>query len=240
MTARNGGACGCTQVLVMAKQPLPGLAKTRLAHRYGLTGAARLAEAALLDTLDAVAAGAWARRILVLDGDVGSWSPAGFEVLRQRGAGLDQRIAAASEEAFAALELPMLVVGADTPQLTPALLGEAAAQLAAPGIGGVIGAADDGGYWILGLHAPARHLIEGVPMSVPTTGFTQLARLCAGGLRVAILPTLTDVDTPGDAVTVAEQAPHSRFAATMRHLDRTWDRGLFPPRRPDQALSWRS
>jgi rSAM/selenodomain-associated transferase 1 len=219
LTAGNGNACTRTQVLVMAKQPLPGLVKTRLAPRYGMAGAARLAQAALLDTLDAVAMGAWARQILVLDGDIRSWSPAGFDILAQRGGRLDQRIATACDEAFATVALPLLVIGADTPQLTSALLAAAAAQLAAPGIDAVIGPATDGGYWLLGLRTPSRDLIEGVPMSVPSTGITQLARLSAGGLRVALAPTLTDVDTPDDALAVAAQAPHSRFAAALHALD---------------------
>src|SRR5919198_6472006 len=100
---RDAAACARTQLLVMAKQPVPGRVKTRLASRYGCDGAAQLANAALLDTLDAVLASRWARRVLVLDGSPGSWLPAGFDPLRQRGAGLDQRLAPACEGAFPAL-----------------------------------------------------------------------------------------------------------------------------------------
>ena len=112
----------------------------------------------------------------------------------------------------------MLVIGADTPQVTPGLLAGAARRLAAPGIDAVIGAATDGGYWILGLRAPARPFIVGVPMSTPATGFLQLSRLREAGLRVATLTTLTDVDTAADVAEVAGKAPHGRFAAVARGL----------------------
>jgi hypothetical protein len=58
----------------------------------------------------------------------------------------------------------------------------------------------------------------GVPMSTPTTGAIQRARLLAAGLRVTDLPQLRDVDTAADAVAVARQAPQSRFAAQAREL----------------------
>lgn len=57
-------------VLVMAKAPVPGLAKTRLAPDLGVGGAADVAAAALLDTLDAVAAAPVASRVVAMTGDV--------------------------------------------------------------------------------------------------------------------------------------------------------------------------
>ena len=59
-------------VLVVAKAPVPGLAKTRLAHTLGAEGAADLAAAALLDTLDAVAATPTVARMVALTGDLAS------------------------------------------------------------------------------------------------------------------------------------------------------------------------
>ena len=70
-----------TTLLVIAKEPRPGRVKTRLTPPFTPEEAAALAEAALADTLDAVARTPAERRVLVLDGTPGPWLPAGFEVV---------------------------------------------------------------------------------------------------------------------------------------------------------------
>ncbi|MBO3751413.1 TIGR04282 family arsenosugar biosynthesis glycosyltransferase [Streptosporangiaceae bacterium NEAU-GS5] len=204
---------GQQQIVVIAKRPVPGRVKTRLTPPFTPRQAAGLAAAALTDTLQAVAAVPDVRRILALDGLPGPWLPAGFAVLAQRGDGLDERLANAFSDAYRALPAPVVLVGMDTPQLTPALLGAALARLTT--CDAVLGPAADGGFWLLGLRRPDPGLLLGVPMSQPTTGSEQLGRLRAAGLSVALLPELVDVDTAADAVTVAAQAPGSRFAATL-------------------------
>ncbi|MEU1150535.1 DUF2064 domain-containing protein [Streptomyces sp. NPDC005863] len=203
-----------TTLLVIAKEPLPGRVKTRLSPPFTAREAARLAEAALADTLHAVAAAPARRRVLALDGTPGPWLPAGFDVVPQCAGGLDERLAAA----FAACTGPTLLIGMDTPQVTPELLtadfGDADA---------LFGPAEDGGFWALGLAEPDPRLLRGVPMSTPTTGAAQRARLTAAGLRVRDLPRLRDVDTAADAVAVAAAAPHGRFAAELRRLGATED-----------------
>jgi glycosyltransferase A (GT-A) superfamily protein (DUF2064 family) len=221
-------------VIVIAKEPVPGRVKTRLTPPFTPEQAAALAEAALTDTLDAVAAAPVARRVLALAGTPGPWLPPGFEVIAQRGGGLDERLAAAFDDAafddaaFDAAafndghtgggQLPMLLIGMDTPQVTPELLAEAARPLVSRVADAVFGPAADGGYWLLGLRAPDPSLLLGVPMSRPGTGRAQLGRLAAGGLRVAMLPELTDVDHAPDAERIASQIPGSRFAAAYDRL----------------------
>jgi hypothetical protein len=198
-----------TTLLVIAKEPVPGRVKTRLVPPCTLRQAAALAEAALADTLHAVLAAPARRRVLVLDGEPGPWLPPGFDVVPQCVGGLDERLAAA----FAAVSGPALLVGMDTPQLTPGLL-----TVDWEGIDAWFGPAADGGFWGLGLRVPDAALVRGVPMSTADTGAVQRARLQAAGLRVAELPRLRDVDTAADAVAVARQAPLSRFAARAREL----------------------
>jgi hypothetical protein len=198
-----------TTLLVIAKQPVPGRVKTRLVPPCTYEQAATLAEAALADTLHTVLAVPARRRVLVLDGRPGPWLPPGFDVVPQCGGPLDERLAAA----FAAVRGPALLIGMDTPQVTPDLL---AADW--EGADAVFGPADDGGFWALGLREPDPALLRGVPMSTPATGAVQRARLLAAGLRVADLPRLRDVDTAADAVAVARQAPRSRFAGRAREL----------------------
>ncbi|MCC5477716.1 TIGR04282 family arsenosugar biosynthesis glycosyltransferase [Streptomyces barringtoniae] len=195
-----------TTLLVVAKEPLPGRVKTRLTPPFTPQQAARLAEAALVDTLQAVAAAPATRRVLVLDGVPGDWLPAGFEVLPQCAGGLDDRLA----DAFAHCSGPALLIGMDTPQVTPELL---AVDFA--GCDACLGPAEDGGFWALGLAEPDPALLRGVPMSTPVTGAVQRERLLAAGLRVRELPRLRDVDTVADAHAVAALAPHGRFAAQL-------------------------
>ncbi|MFF4121096.1 TIGR04282 family arsenosugar biosynthesis glycosyltransferase [Streptomyces sp. NPDC001714] len=195
-----------TTLLVIAKEPRPGRVKTRLTPPFSPDQAAALAEASLADTLDAVAAAPAARRVLVLDGAPGPWLPPGFDVVPQCAGGLDARLA----DAFAHCSGPALLIGMDTPQVTPALLTVDFAECDA-----YFGAAEDGGFWALGLADPDPALLRGVPMSTPETGAVQRQRLVGAGLRVCDLPRLRDVDTAADAAAVAALVPHGRFATLL-------------------------
>ena len=169
-----------------------------------------MAEALLIDTLRAVCLAGADRRVLYLDGPVGPWLPAGFDVVAQTGGGLDVRLGAALSH----VEGPVLLIGMDTPQVHAALLDEARDALLAPGTDAVLGPATDGGFWALGLREPDPALVVGVPMSVPSTGALQRALLDEAGLQVHDLPALRDVDTPADAAAVASVLPGSEFART--------------------------
>ncbi|MEV5534146.1 TIGR04282 family arsenosugar biosynthesis glycosyltransferase [Streptomyces prunicolor] len=198
-----------TTLLVIAKEPLPGRVKTRLTPPFTPEEAAALAEASLVDTLHVVLATPARRRVLVLAGTPGPWLPPGFDVVPQCGGGLDERLAAA----FAGCDGPALLIGMDTPQVTPELLTVDFADCDA-----YFGPAEDGGFWALGLAAPDPELLRGVPMSTPTTGAVQRARLTTAGLRVHDLPGLRDVDTAYDAELVAAAVPEGRFAGKLARL----------------------
>jgi glycosyltransferase A (GT-A) superfamily protein (DUF2064 family) len=222
-------------LIVMAKAPVPGRAKTRLCPPATPGQAADLAAAALLDTLDAAArlsAGGPAHRdvgvVVALAGSLLRAARAtelraalrGLPVLRQRGTGLGARIAAAhADVANLSPGRPTLQIGMDTPQVVPALLADATARLLGRGVDAVLGPAADGGWWALGLRDPRRAAaIAEVPTSQGDTGERTLAALRRVGLRVAVLPELTDVDTAEDAATVAGQAAGTRFAAAVAAL----------------------
>ena len=106
----------------------------------------------------------------------------------------------------------------DTPQLTPAILEDAAAALGGHDTDAVLGPAFDGGYWTIGLNQPDPAVFSGVPMSHPDTGRAQARRLDELGLRWAELAPLRDVDTFAAAQAVARLDPSSRFAAALRSL----------------------
>jgi glycosyltransferase A (GT-A) superfamily protein (DUF2064 family) len=151
------------QIVVIAKEPYPGRVKTRLTPPFTPVEAAELAAASLSDTLAAVAGTTVARRVVALAGTPGRWLPPGFDVIGQRGAGLDERIAWALADARVTLPLPVVLIGMDTPQVTPDLLAAAAGPLVSRSADATFGMAEDGGFWLLGLREVDPDLILGRP-----------------------------------------------------------------------------
>jgi rSAM/selenodomain-associated transferase 1 len=201
-----------TRILVMAKAPVPGRVKTRLCPPCTPGQAARIAAAALADTIDTVTTAGAGARVLVVDGD--HPVPPGWTAVPQRGGPLGDRLADAFADTRAAATATVLI-GMDTPQLAAAHLDEALRWLT--DVDAVLGPADDGGWWALGLHDPGHaEVLRDIPTSTPTTGWQTLTALRRLGLRVHLLPHLRDVDTAADALAVAAMCPaDSRFARTV-------------------------
>jgi glycosyltransferase A (GT-A) superfamily protein (DUF2064 family) len=211
----------------MAKAPAPGRVKTRLCPPCSPEQAALVAEASLVTTLAAVAASRASRRIVALAGPSGPWLPPGFEVLHQRGDGFARRLA----NAWADAGTGGIQIGMDTPQVGPADLDAVLDMLAAPGTDAVLGLAEDGGWWAIGLRHPpaaAHELFTGVPMSTPTTGAAQLARLRRLGFRVTVVGRHRDIDTWADATAVAATIPATPFAEAMRTVAASLPRRPIP------------
>ena len=211
-------------VLVVAKAPVPGLAKTRLAATLGDEAAAEIAAAALLDTLDAVAGAPIEARVVAMTGELDRACGAAeirdrlaaFTVIDQRGDDFAARLANAHDDAAALTGRPVLQIGMDTPQVSAALLTDCARTLlTAPA---VLGMARDGGWWVLGVAdaATAKCLLD-VPMSGSDTGAVTLRALQDTGVSVELVPELHDVDTVDDIEAVRTRCgPSSRFVATTR------------------------
>jgi uncharacterized protein len=199
------------RLIVIAKAPVPGMSKTRLCPPCTPAQAAAVAEAALADTLLAAKGVGGVRPVLVLDGTPGRWLPRGVDVIPQRRGGLDERLAAAFDDCGG----PALLIGMDTPQVTPALLGSCLDALLAPGVDAVLGPALDGGWWAAGLRRPLASAFLGVPMSTGHTCEVQRRRLAGLGLNVTELPALSDVDVWEDALSVSAGAAQGRFAAVV-------------------------
>ncbi|SDP20618.1 transferase 1, rSAM/selenodomain-associated [Pedococcus dokdonensis] len=211
--ALTTAATGLHTVVILAKSPQPGRVKTRLTPVFAPSEAAALAAAAIRDTL-AAARATGARTILSWDGPLTSWLPDDVPVHPQGDGGLAERL----DETFRRClppdgDQPTLLVGMDTPQVTPT-------ELCSDwhGADAVLGLSEDGGYWAVGLRRYRPGLFAGVPMSTDHTGAAQLRRLREAGLSVHLLPHLRDVDEPVDAAAVAQAAPRSRFARTFRRI----------------------
>lgn len=192
---------GC-RIVVMAKAPVPGLAKTRLQGALGADGAARLAERMLHTTLaQALEAAGEAAVLLAITPDGGH--PVFDELARDRrvmlrpqgdgdlGRRMHRALVAALDDADAAL-----LVGTDAPALEAAVLGRAADALADHDA--VFVPTLDGGYVLVGLRRPAPWLFDGMTWSTPRVMQQTRERLRAHGWRHAELPALADVDEPVD------------------------------------------
>ncbi|MGW4364429.1 TIGR04282 family arsenosugar biosynthesis glycosyltransferase [Nocardia takedensis] len=224
-------SCPAT-LLVLAKAPVAGFAKTRLSPPLTPVEAADLAAAALLDTLDTVLLSDVARRVVAFTGDLDAAERSAelrhllgrCEVVAQRGRTFGERLANAHADA-ARPALPVLQIGMDTPQVRAAELTAAADELVESGAV-VLGPATDGGWWALGLPTPqpARALV-GVPMSTDRTGLATRNAMRRCGFEVRTLPVRTDVDVFADALRVANDTT-GRFAEAV---DRVRDRQLVVP-----------
>ena len=212
-------------LLVVARSPVPGEAKTRLCPPATAEQAADIAAAALLDTLDAVLAVPDSVPVVALTGDLSNAARAKelrealerTTVLPQRGDSFAQRLVNAHlDTARLRPRRPVLQIGMDTPQVSPDLLAGQAARLLA-GADALLGPAYDGGWWTLGLREPvtARALAT-VPMSRPDTGVLTRNALRSAGLRVVKGPMLSDVDTMADAESVANTLHGGRFVEAVR------------------------
>lgn len=203
-------------MLVVAKAPVAGLAKTRLAVTVGDIAAARIAAAALLDTLDVASDLGWPV-VIAMTGDIAraeygneiTEALAGHTVLDQRGHNFAERLVHAHADADAGCGV--VQIGMDTPQLRVAQLRAAGEALDTHGA--ALGMAVDGGWWALAVRssALARVLLD-VAMSTDHTGMLTRDALERDGTSVATLTTMTDVDVWADALAVAQLAPDSRCA----------------------------
>lgn len=215
-------------LLVVAKAPVPGRVKTRLGAEVGMEAAAELAAASLVDTLMACAATYGPQRCcLALDGTLASATRGdalselldGWTVFPQRGEGLGARLVNAHADAGARVGGAVVQVGMDTPQITPPLLAGVGDALRSSEA--VLGPADDGGWWVLGVRDPSVvAAIRDVPMSAPTTGTDTCRALESAGVQVTLTVTLRDVDTVSDAAHVAALFPDSAFARAWNALAR--------------------
>jgi hypothetical protein len=212
-------------LVVIAKAPVAGQAKTRLAKTVGDQAAADIAAATLLDTLDAVEATPVQARVVALTGDMSRASSSAeirsrldaLHMVEQRGHDFSARLAnAIVDAASTAGPRPVLLIASDTPQVTASLLTECAQALLETDV--VFGLAHDGGWWVLGVTDPAMaDCLNAIPTSRSDTGPATLEALRGRGFSVKLVAELSDVDTVDDVEIVrTDCAPDSRFVRAIK------------------------
>jgi hypothetical protein len=196
-----------TRILLFAKAPVPGRAKTRLIPALGALGAARLQEQLLRATVARLATG--------LDRSIGTrlelWcapdtahplfqelaATYALELHVQSDGDLGDRLLAGCTHALRRADSAVLI-GSDCPDLGPAQLAQAVAALQAPGLDAVLGPAVDGGYVLLGLRRAESALFTDMPWGGDRVAEITRERMAALGWRWRELPALRDVDRPED------------------------------------------
>ena len=193
-----------SRIVVFAKAPLAGFAKTRLIPALGADGAAELARSMLTHTLDqALAAGAQAVELCMSPAPSDpAWQgvalPSAVEQSDQGDGDLGARMSRAVDRALALQQGPVLVIGTDCPALNAAQLTEAARQLEHHDV--VLLPASDGGYVLIGLQTPCPNLFTDMAWSTPVVAQETLRRMASLGLKVWKGPVLHDIDEPADLI----------------------------------------
>lgn len=184
-------------IAILAKEPRPGRVKTRLAADVGEGLAASLAEAFLLDTIDVAERVPNAGMILSFDPPTATgWfeahAPAGASVSPQPEGDLGERMQAVFDEAFAGGGGACVVIGMDTPQLSPGRLTEALDACEDGKV--VLGPSLDGGYYLIGMDRPHPALFWDMPWSSDAVLAETTRRLEALGAPMKLLTEEQDVD----------------------------------------------
>ena len=191
-----------TRLVVFAKAPQAGVAKTRLIPALGAEGAASLARRMLSHTLaQALAANAQAVELCMSPAPSDpAWHgvalPPAIERSDQGDGDLGARMDRAMARALAKRQGPVLLMGTDCPALSTAHIAEAGRQLEQHDA--VLVPVADGGYVLIGLRAPSPGLFTDMAWSTPVVAAETLRRMASLGLRVWQGPRLHDIDEAAD------------------------------------------
>lgn len=190
--AAKGNCMALPRLVVFARFPEPGQCKTRLIPSLGPTGAAGVHRTLTARTVDLLRrfgpvelrhTGAEAARFA-------DWLGDDITLVEQVPGDLTDRLLDALEPA------PVIFFGADTPDLAPAHVAAAIDALAQTEV--VIGPAEDGGYYLIGVARPHRFLFEQMPWSTEQVLPETLRRLDEAAITPVLLDTLADCDRPED------------------------------------------
>lgn len=189
-------------VAVMAKAPRPGTAKTRMIPSLGADGAAALALALLLDTIDEVSAVPDADLALFFTPDDAApvfdrAVKAGFHLWPQSGADLGERMSAATHRLRLTGLRNVAIIGTDCPALSASRIRDSL-DILSSGIDAVFGPAVDGGFYLAAFAIPCVDIFSGIPWSTRGTLDAVLERCRSLGVGWRLLPVERDIDEPAD------------------------------------------
>jgi uncharacterized protein len=199
----GGGGGDRIPMAVMAKVPIPGAVKTRLCPPLSPEQAAALAWCFLQDKVEQIAAVESAEPIVAFTpveraAELRRLLPCAARLVPQRGPDLGARLDRLLTDLLAEGHPGAVAVDADSPSLPTVFLRRACARLLEGAADAVLGPCEDGGYYLIGLRAPAPELFRDMPWSTPAVLDETLARIRRLGLRLELLPPWFDVDRGED------------------------------------------
>ncbi len=187
------------QLVIMAKRPAIGRVKTRLARDIGSAEALRFFRGATASLIRRVARDPRWQTVIAVSPDnatydCGIW-PAGIPRIPQGGGDLGARMGRLFRELPPG---PVVIIGADIPGITRKHVATAFAALG--NHDAVLGPADDGGYWLVGLRRRPRiaEIFAAVRWSSEHTFDDTANNIRGQGMSLAIVGTLADIDTGAD------------------------------------------
>lgn len=180
-------------LVLFAKYPVPGFAKTRLIPALGAQGAALVHRHLTERTVATLLASGAPVEVRYAGADLAqmrAWLGDDVALVEQVPGGLTERMIDASRPA------PHIFFGADTPDLDVGMVRAAMAALVTHDV--VIGPAEDGGYYLIGMQTAQTGLLTDMPWSTAQVFPRTMARCAAMGLTCLTLPVLADCDRPED------------------------------------------
>jgi rSAM/selenodomain-associated transferase 1 len=210
-------------LLIVAKEPRPGLVKTRLGANIGHERAAALYRAFSADTFRLAAELPRAGLALAhwppeAGGHFRALLPESALVFAQAGADFGARLANAFASVAARRPGPIVLIGTDSPSLPAELVGRAFALLDDPAVDAVLGPCFDGGWYLLGLRAPQPAIFQGIEWSCERTCAQTVERIVRAGLSLRLLPPWYDIDSAADLPRLATDLAARADAARSQTL----------------------
>jgi len=209
---RRAGLEGICALAVMAKAPRPGKVKTRLQPPLSAEAAAALNVCFLRDTaenIQSVAVEGRAQGVICYTpvGDEAAFDgllPRGFALIAQRGNEFGERLLSAAGDILSCGFGAVCLIDSDSPTLPSGALRTAVAEMTRPGERIVVGASDDGGYYLIGMKRAEPLLFERIAWSTERVYAETMDRARATGLQLVELPKWYDVDD-GETLVVLER-----------------------------------
>lgn len=195
-------------LIIFTRYPEVGKTKTRLIPALGEKGAAKLQQKLTEDTIQKLSQVPVKFRVYFSGGNeklMKKWLGDNFSYYPQSEGNLGDRLIAALKETFSEEVEKVVIIGIDCPDLDASLINQAFSELSDKDV--VLGKAEDGGYYLIGLRDCISELFQGITWGTDQVLQQTVAIAEKLDLKISYLPMLNDIDTPQDLERLKEKSP---------------------------------